>query len=750
LLALNYEQGIITLKVYVTGEQKNVKVSLKYQNNVLFEEVADIAPEQVYIKTITADKIDEKLLVLAVHSAQGKELIKYEPASNKQNVMPEAAKPALEPADVENTEQLFLTGQHLEQYRHATYSPVPYYEEALRRDAKDIRNNNALGAWYLRRGQFAKSEPYFRKAIETSIQRNPNPYDSECYYNLGLALKFMGNIDEAYTSFYKATWSNAWKDSGFFMVAQLDIEKQDYELALEHTQAAIDRNANNSKAYVLRSAAYRKLNNTEAAIETSLASLKRDGFNLGALFELALASKQLGDSAKADGYLAELQKLSRGYYQNYIEYALDYANTGLYAEAAELLQYAVTGADTNPMVYYYLGYFNHKLGDAAKALAFVKQGVTANSYLCFPDRLEDIAVLKLASELNPADAKAPYYLGNLFYDKRQYDEAISAWETSAQLDDTFPTVLRNLAIAYFNKRNEHEKAVVYFEKAFALDKTDARILLELDQLYKRLNRLPEDRLAFLEDNIKTAIERDDIYLEIAALYNFLGQHDKALELVNSRQFHPWEGGEGKASGQYVYGLVQLARKKLSSGEFEAAIPLLEKAQVYPDNLGEGKLFGTQENDIFYWLGCAYEGLNQPEKATEYFKKATDGLDEPSAAVFYNDQQPDKIFYQGLAWRKLGDNARATNIFNKLVTFGDCHLNDDIKIDYFAVSLPNLLIFEDDLNVRNQAHCHYIQGLGYLGLEKMDEANRSFGTVLNVDAEHFGAKLHGELVTQQII
>ena len=128
---------------------------------------------------------------------------------HRKNEIPEPAKAALPPKDVENNEQLFLTALHLEQYRHATYNPVDYYEEALRRDAKDIRCNNALGKWYLRRGQFEKAEPYFRSAVETLIQRNPNPYDGEPYYNLGLCLKIQGKNEEAYEVFYKSTWNSA-------------------------------------------------------------------------------------------------------------------------------------------------------------------------------------------------------------------------------------------------------------------------------------------------------------------------------------------------------------------------------------------------------------------------------------------------------------------------------------------------------------------------------------------------------------
>ena len=56
---------------------------------------------------------------------------------------------------------------------------MDYYKEALRRDANDVRSNNAVGLLLLRKGQFAEAESFFRKAIETLISRNPNPYDGE-------------------------------------------------------------------------------------------------------------------------------------------------------------------------------------------------------------------------------------------------------------------------------------------------------------------------------------------------------------------------------------------------------------------------------------------------------------------------------------------------------------------------------------------------------------------------------------------
>src|SRR5690606_35584594 len=108
------------------------------------------------------------------------------------------------------------------------------------------------------------------------------------------------------------------------------------------------------------------------------------------------------------------------------------------------------------------------------------------------------------------------------------------------------------------------------------DKTDARILMELDKLYKRVNRDPAERLKLLEENLETVLQRDDLYLERAALYNFKGEFSKAYDLLMSRKFHPWEGGEGKVSGQYIYALVEMAKEDIVKGDFLQAIEKLEQ------------------------------------------------------------------------------------------------------------------------------------------------------------------------------
>jgi tetratricopeptide (TPR) repeat protein len=191
-------------------------------------------------------------------------------------------------------------------------------------------------------------------------------------------------------------------------------------------------------------------------------------------------------------------------------------------------------------------------------------------------------------------------------------------------------------------------------------------------------------------------------------------------------------------------LVELARQAIGDQRCGQALEWLAMAQTFPHNLGEGKLSGAQENHIFYYLGLAYAGLGEAEQSRLYLEKASSGLSEPASALYYNDQPPDMIFYQGLARQRLGQDAEARAIFQKLVDYGQNHLDDAVVMDYFAVSLPDFLVFDEDLTRRNHIHCHYMLGLGYLGLQDSAAAQAQFQEVLAIDANHPGVIVHARL------
>jgi tetratricopeptide (TPR) repeat protein len=257
-------------------------------------------------------------------------------------------------------------------------------------------------------------------------------------------------------------------------------------------------------------------------------------------------------------------------------------------------------------------------------------------------------------------------------------------------------------------------------------------------LHKRLNHPLQKRLQRLEQHPDALEARDDLYLERIFLKNMAGQHADALELLTKRNFHPWEGGEGKVTGQYVQCRIGLALQALKTGAYDNALDHLSAAEQYPENLGEGKLYGARENDIYFWKGVAFDKLGVPPRAKACWKIAAQGSADPAPAIFYNDQPPDKILYKGLALLRLGKTDDAHAIFNTLIDYGKSHYNDRIRMDYFAVSLPDLLIWDDDLDRRNRIHCVYMTGLGHLGMGQWDAAEKAFGEVLKEDCSHQGA------------
>ncbi len=563
---IHYGDDAAVIKLYVTSLHKKLKISLRKDGTDIFSEIIkNCSPATPYSNTVALQGNSSSEIELVIINAENnKTLLSYqeEKSAARQNPLP--AQAAKRPADTENNEQLFLTGQHLEQYRHATYAATDYYEEALRRDDKDVRCNNAMGLWYLRRGKYTVAIPFFKKAIATLTQRNPNPYESEPFYNLGWALKMQGRYDEAYDAFYKAAWSDAWQHAAYLNLARIAVLREDYEEAAGLIQQSLIKNYHSHTARHLKVVVLRKLQQHDAALTFAKESLEIDPFNFGCLFEQYLLLQDKGDATAAAAQLSSLLALSRNWVHNFIEYAFDYAHAGLYTEGIQLLQLHVKHTTAvYPMVYYYLGWMSDQLHLPEDALMYCKQAAALPADFCFPNRMEDVAVLQRAVELNRRDAKAYYYLGNYWYDKRQYQDAIECWGASAKIDDGFATVFRNLSLAYYNKLHDADKALQLMEKAFANDNTDARVLMELDQLYKKLNKDHSERLQFLEQYLPLVQQRDDLFLERITLYNQLGQYMRVKELIASYKFHPWEGGEGKVVGQYLICHLELAKQAIA-------------------------------------------------------------------------------------------------------------------------------------------------------------------------------------------
>ena len=719
--AINLEvtDGKAFVSVY-SPDKKEITVTLSGRIEKYINEKLEISPEEPFTSVVSLNDDEETDLTLSVKDADGNEICSYTPAPEKYEKTPEPARKCEKPCDINSLEELYLTALHLEQYRHATYSPEDYYLEGLRRDETDIRLNNAYGRYLYNKGEFEKAEKHFRAAIKKSTWKNPNPYDCEPYYNLGLTLRKQGRFDEAFDAFYKSIWSGSMQDKGFYQLACVSAMRGNYKEALEFVEQSLIKGSHNLKARNLKTTLLRLSGRLIDAKMLALETMELDPLNYGCRYELYRVTDDFA-------VLNELTTIMRNDVDNYIELSLDYNEFGLYDEAAKVL--ALISEADRPMLHYYMAYYS-------KSDVELEVAAKCSCDYCFPVRLNDILVLRYAMEHNDKDANAPYLLGNLLYDKGQWEKAFECWTKSNELDGSNYIVHRNLALAYFNKLKDSEKAVSEMERAFRLSPDNARILYELDQLYKQTNVPVKKRLKLLADNMELAASRDDLYTEFVTLLNSAGHFDKAYKAITVHKFHPWEGGEGKIPAQYKRALMGLAYECINNKDYDTANEYLQQSLVYPENLGEGKLYGTLDNDIYYMLGMTYEKTDFI-KAKEYYTLAMRGGNDLSSAVYYNDQPPEMFFYQALAAKALGDTKTAKSKFNRLIYHGLEHMNDHIEIDYFAVSLPDFLIFDTDLDRKNRVDSAFLTSLGYIGIGDTKNAEKYILAGLNDDASHQG-------------
>ena len=128
-LLMNIEpegEDCVRCKIFATSRQ-TVNVILKGEDGkVYYSKEVTITPEELLNEVVNVNGEKLNKLILEI-TANGRELLYWHAEPEEVKPIPDAAEAALFPQEIKTTEQLYLTGMHLEQYRHATYNPVEYY-----------------------------------------------------------------------------------------------------------------------------------------------------------------------------------------------------------------------------------------------------------------------------------------------------------------------------------------------------------------------------------------------------------------------------------------------------------------------------------------------------------------------------------------------------------------------------------------------------------------------------------------------
>ena len=730
--AVNLEvaNGSAKIGFYTTSAHASAQVRLQAGDKALLQETVAINPAKPYVKTVAVPAgIDEHDLLASI-SDQGRELVSYRPIRLTPVPMPKPVTAPAPPKDIKTNEELYLIGLRAQQFHDPAIDPIPYWEEALRRDPGDARVNTALGVTCFKRARYVEAERYLRTALERLTDRYTSPKDGEAIYYLGATLKAEGKADEAHTYLYKATWSQAWKAAGYYSLAEIAASRGDMGAALAFVDRSIDANALNIRAQNLKAAVLRHLGRPEDALQVLAAAHRADPLDVRSMAEKWLASL----SSEAAHTLASTMNLHPATAQ---ETAAEYLNAGLWQDGTDvLLQTIAAAADKSkihPLAYYYLGYFAGKMGQAQKECDYDELAKAMPPDYVFPFQNEAIEVLRAAMKANPRDARAPYYLGNLLYDW-QPEEATKMWQASAAIDPSFAVVHRNLATAYAHQKPQDlSRAIAEMERAAAAGRKYPLHFAELAELYQQAGVPLERRLLVFDKNATVVAQRDDAQNSYIALQIATGAYDEAIRMMTGRPFAVAEGANLNVIEHWTDAHILRGRKEIESKRYQDALADLQSAATIPSNLplgaaGEGA--GMRAAEIAYWTGVAYDGLGDHKKAVEAWHRA-EASTHTGTGRRRRHMSGAQTYYQALALQKLGQTDSAQALFAGIVESGKAALHETLTAERGGPALSTRVRLAD---------AHYLTGLGYLGLDERAQAKAELSQAVEISPDLAGARV----------
>jgi tetratricopeptide (TPR) repeat protein len=647
---------------------------------------------------------DSEVLSASLVSVDGVELVSFDFSTLSAQPAPVQAQEPKLPSEVESVSELHRIAVHLDQYRHATRAPEDYWYEALRRDPEHVESHVCLGKRALQRGLWVEAKNRFKSAIELQTKLNPNPNSGDAYYLLGVTEELCGEYRSAYNHFGKAAWNYATKGASHMAMARIAMREGKYDHALSLLSTAKLSLGDANDLHCMEAHCHRKLGGPAKSKDVLDSLLKVDPLDHWALYELHMLPDSTPDDITRRYNTAVLEN-----FQARLDVAINLEEVGAELEARELIGQV---ADIDPMAKVFLG---ERCPQPAKLADL------------FPNRLQELRKLESHVEHFPDDAVALMLLGNFYYDRRRHLEGIACWEKAVEANPSLAVAWRNLGIGKFNIQGDATASMTCYEAAMEADPREARFLYERDQLDKRLGTAATERLARLEAKPDLISMRDDLTLEYATLLNITGNPRRAVQVLSSKTFTPWEGGEGIALGAWARAQELLSREAEAS---EQKLQHILAAINPPENLGESRHALANASNLWYQAATHYAALGDHAVAQSYYERAANFKgDFQEMSVL---QHSELSYFQARSLQALGRSGEAETMLLALKDYAIQLRTMTAKIDYFATSLPTMLLFKDNLQARQNKSADLMLAQAYTGLGNFESAQLALNLALAYD------------------
>ncbi|WP_405374136.1 MULTISPECIES: DUF5107 domain-containing protein [unclassified Microbacterium] len=681
-VSVTAEGGASRVGVIATRRHESARVTVTFADGRHHAEDVLLGPESPWTAHLDGDAAEVTVVA-------GDALLVRWASRNDDAGEPWAATAPPLPDDISGSDELYLTATHLIQYRHPTRSPLPYLHEMIRRDPGDARAATSLGAWHLARGDDAAAVAHLEAAVSRETRRNLNPRDGEAHYLLGLALERSCDDDRADARLARAAWNAVWTAPAALARARIALRHGRAAAALDLAGMA----PGIPEARRLRVLALRALGRVDEAGAALRALVNGDPLD-------PVTSLLAGTAAGVDPRAA-------------LDAGAEFARAGAFAEALAATAQAASGTagfgNLEPIRRIVRAAWADAAGQADVASAERAAADRLDLGGAFPAGLAQYDALR-AGAANGSSAAASM-LGAWLLDAGRDADAFDTLTDARRLGADDRVTLRNLALATVRTGRPAAEAAALYDRALER-RADARLVLERDLVAQLAGDDAGARLALLERHPATLARRDDLAVVHIGLLLDAGHVDEAWRLLSARTFRAFEGGEGTVLAVYDRAACLLARRLCAEGRPADAVTLLTSGVDAPAHLGEGRHPADAQAERFVALGDALAAAGDPAAATRAWERA-----RASTPLAVDARPADTAtFWIGVAHTRLGDDEAADATWRALDERAAEIAAAPDTVDYFATSLPELLVFDLDTDARRQADATRLRELAASGRE----------------------------------
>lgn len=677
-IAANIKVEKKRVKVLVNSTREiQLKVQLVKGKDLLDEKNISIIP--LALKTVEfplSSRIKPEEIEINFLDESGNKILQYK---DKQNRRPGQDKRNSTNA-CSSLDRMYLKGHYLEEQGYPKKA-IKIYSE---REKDNLKAKISRARLMAKSGNSGKALSESQKILTVAGE------DSDALYISGICLRNLRKFKEGEKAFSLLMDNNPSGALSLFHLAKISMMQKDYLKALSRLEKCIGSYPMASYPLCLRALCFRKINNQEKARQILTKAEETFGFDPLIWGELFLINQ------KETGSKILLTRTP----QQIIEIVCRYMDIEELEDSLRIVRYYLKEArDLLPILFYYQGYLEDKLGMGKKAKRSFTRGKRFKAKWDFVFRIESEKILKKALAFIPDDHNASYQLGNLLAFKGRWEEAVSFWQKVKGTN--LSCALRNQGLFWWQIKNRPKKAIKKYNRATSIKDCGAKTIWEYDHVLEEIN-YHQERLKLLRKNRKILHEDRRLLLRLASALLASGFYEETIDILRTNEFPLCEG---KVLPRLLYEEACCALgENYKDEDIKRALDYYKMPLVYPENLGVGKPSRNMGAEWWYRAGRLLKETSDISQAKKFFKSGAqkgDGIDVnffPLKDLVW-EHGPDTIdiyywineFFRALCLREIGKEVLGKQILKKMHLFIKSKIKEG-RTDELELKLIEALIF----------------------------------------------------------